>query len=285
MGMIQKNLFAFPNALGMLLLTSSMIISHKYNYSYRSLIISGILSILAFYTKPYYMVGIGYICTWLFFFSSYKKSLKVFFYFSIAFSFSLIIAHLFFPSYTNNNLFHHTGVASYQVNHMINQVLYFFNSEFILLFLYVIFFTTVSLKEKFNLTVQFKFKTVYNIAVILSFIFFLFKLGGHGGSGSGAYLYDMMYPFLFLAIGIQSKITLLSKFKILCLVIALSTVGFTYNYKLKKKLNLYQNTRKALHKLKVSLKKALLFLIQLIRQALLCLMDSLLMIQGKVTII
>ncbi|MGL4982128.1 MAG: hypothetical protein ACRC4W_04660, partial [Treponemataceae bacterium] len=197
MGMIQKNLCAFPNALGMLLLTSSIIVSHKYNYSYRSLIISGILSILAFYTKPYYMVGIGYICTWLFLFSSYKKSLKVFFIFSIAFLFSLIVTHLFFPSYINNNLFHHTGVASYQVNHMINQVLYFFKSEFILLFLYVIFFTTVSLKEKFYLTVQFKFRTIYNIAIILSFIFFLFKLGGHVGAGGGAYLYDMMYPFLF----------------------------------------------------------------------------------------
>ncbi|MGL4982127.1 MAG: hypothetical protein ACRC4W_04655 [Treponemataceae bacterium] len=59
-----------------------------------------------------------------------------------------------------------------------------------------------------------------------------------------------------MAIGIQSKIASLSKFKILCLVVALSTAGFTYNYKLAKKIEPLSEYKESIAQIESFFKKS-----------------------------
>ncbi|HMD87743.1 MAG TPA: hypothetical protein VKF38_01145 [Anaerolineaceae bacterium] len=67
-----------PDALGVLLFLSAIFLPEKYKFNSKSLIASSILSMLAFYTKPYFFLSFGIIFSYLFFFISKKKGLFYF---------------------------------------------------------------------------------------------------------------------------------------------------------------------------------------------------------------
>lgn len=63
------------DGMGTFLFLASILIPWFSHFDTKSLIISGILSILAFYTKPYFLLGMGIVAVYLFLFVSKKKGL------------------------------------------------------------------------------------------------------------------------------------------------------------------------------------------------------------------
>jgi hypothetical protein len=57
---------ASPNGLGVFLFLASLYIPWRYNFSSRSLCVALVLGILGFYTKQYFLAGVGYLALYLF---------------------------------------------------------------------------------------------------------------------------------------------------------------------------------------------------------------------------
>ncbi len=66
---------AFPSTTGAFLFLAAIIIPLLYSFDDRSLVGSAVLSSLAFYTKPYFVIGFGITVTYIFLFVSKRKSL------------------------------------------------------------------------------------------------------------------------------------------------------------------------------------------------------------------
>ena len=62
-----------PDSLGLFLFLMTFFVPHFLNYSKTSLIISLLFGLLAFYTKPYFLLGIGLTFSYIFLFKSKKK--------------------------------------------------------------------------------------------------------------------------------------------------------------------------------------------------------------------
>ena len=64
---------AFPSTTGAFLFLSAILIPFMYSFRYPSLIVSALLSILAFYTKPYFVIGFVVVAVYTFAFVSKQK--------------------------------------------------------------------------------------------------------------------------------------------------------------------------------------------------------------------
>jgi|GEM_PF-5394527 len=202
---------AKPESLGVLLLMLSTFIPYKFQFNNKSLIISIFISILAFFCKPYYLIGALLITTYLFFFVNKKKSTLFFLLFIFLFFLSLYLINFIFSYYLNNNFFHHLNVASYSKKHMINQLINFIMKKYIkiLLFVIIIFFIIKIWNKKINHnSIKFSLNKINTPLIIIEhdlfflyncffiILLFIIKIGGHAGSIKAHYLYHLLSPFL-----------------------------------------------------------------------------------------
>lgn len=108
---------AGPHSLGLFLFLSSIYVPWSFNYSRRSLVISICLVILAFYTKPYFVLAAGAMALYLFLFISKRKGVL---YGVIALGLLLItgvIMHRACDVYFNNTFFIHTNATDQSLSH------------------------------------------------------------------------------------------------------------------------------------------------------------------------
>ena len=66
---------ARPDALGMLLFLASVLIPWRYRFSHRSMLAGCILAVLAFFAKPYFVIGLPLVAAYVFLFKSKSRGL------------------------------------------------------------------------------------------------------------------------------------------------------------------------------------------------------------------
>lgn len=94
-----------PAATGMFLFLVTIFVPWFCRYSYKSLIISMLCGILAFYTKPYLVLGIPIIGSYLFLFVSKEKGLFYTFLWLLLTLLSVILVNQTLPAYFDNCFF------------------------------------------------------------------------------------------------------------------------------------------------------------------------------------
>ncbi len=103
--------------LGLTLFLLAVFIPWKYRYSYGSLLISILLTIAAYYTKAYYLLGAPIVGSYLFFFVSKKKGLAFTAGFFLLFTLSIVLMLHFFPYYFVNCFFIHDNIRCVSWEH------------------------------------------------------------------------------------------------------------------------------------------------------------------------
>jgi len=96
---------ASPNSLGLFLFLSATCIPWLFRFSSRSLAVSLALGILAFYTKQYFLMSLGYVALFLFLADSKKRGIYFGFLSLLTLLVSLTIVHYTSPYYLDNTLF------------------------------------------------------------------------------------------------------------------------------------------------------------------------------------
>lgn len=213
---------AKPDGLGFFLFLLSVFIVYLMGYSTWSLVISVVLGVLAFYTKPYFVLSIPYLAIYLFLFVSKKKAV-----FYGAFAFVLLLTTAFiinrvFETYFVNTFFNHINVATNDLGQLAEQ-LEFFTIFYSGILLILIVYSSLPVLDKVqsgawqNLrNVRIKeelisrinlfgydkpfIKTTFPLSLyclILSFGLFYFKLGRHVGNIM-TYAYHLITPFFLI---------------------------------------------------------------------------------------
>lgn len=112
---------ARPDALGLLLFFASVAIPWLNRYSWKSLAISVVLGLLAFYTKSYFALGSVFVISYVFFFKSKIKGLITTALFLVTLALSLLWIDSVADYYISNAIFTNITVAGSRVDLMIQQ--------------------------------------------------------------------------------------------------------------------------------------------------------------------
>jgi hypothetical protein len=203
---------AQPNELGILLLVATLLIVYQKKFSPFSLALSAIFSVLGFYCKAFFLVGIVYVAGYLFVFLSKRTAV---YYFALAMALwvsSLLVVHRIYPAYLNDCLFHHMGVASYTRLHVYEQ-LEAYRSRNLYLMLVVVGLVVAALRRiryrRLRIDVTHPDQPLLNgvranlyfeLSALLIFLIFFYKIGGHSGSWGGVYLNLLCSPVLILLV-------------------------------------------------------------------------------------
>lgn len=121
---INTNISVRPDGLGVLLYISSIIVVSRNEYSRKSTWGSAIFSILAFFTKPYYILG-WYLVGFVFMFKDWKFFLLSNLIFHLLFIIICIGVNAIFPLYFYETIFAYAssiGDMSYSLNQMIMSI-------------------------------------------------------------------------------------------------------------------------------------------------------------------
>lgn len=215
------NPLARPDSLGLFLFLCSIIIPWRCQYSLSSLILSIGIGIMAFLTKPYFVLALPYLTFYLFIFKSKQLGIKYGFASILLLLFTVLIFNQIFETYLNNTFFIHVNVANSDVGYAIKQIYAYGKYNFgitLLLVIYLFYycryfslaynFTVIQIKNaiisKFDL-INIK-KPLININVdlmefclLLSLLIFSLKLGQHRGTWL-VYIHQLISPFLIIVL-------------------------------------------------------------------------------------
>lgn len=154
--MIPNNVGGFPNAMGEFLFLSSIIIPWLYNFSKLSLLLSIIIGILSFYTKIYFLFGIIFINTYLFFFYSQKTALKFFLSWLLLLLLTISFVNLYYPSYIESTIVVSMNNISFSPKWLINQTLFFISLYFSLTILIIYWlYEKTTIKKNYKVSIIF----------------------------------------------------------------------------------------------------------------------------------
>lgn len=203
---------AQPEDLGLLLLVGSMLIPLCARFSPLSLSLGVLLSILGFYTKPYYLIGIGYTAAGLFVFRSKGRAIVYFASAVTVLALSALLIHSIFPAYLNDCFFHHQNVATYSWAHLVGQLKGYCTRNVFLLAI-AVGLGVVSLRgvrdrhlglslldPRRPLVTGVRLNWYFEVSALVIFGLWVWKLGGHLGGGRGTYLNRMLSPVLVLMV-------------------------------------------------------------------------------------
>ena len=212
------------DALGLLFFTISIILPFIKNFSFRSLLISGICSILAFHTKIYFFIGFPIIVSYIFLFISVKKAFKITLIYFIVFFIIFITISFFFDYYYIGTFHNQLASSSYEIIHMLRQTNYYFLITipiitFIVIYLSIRFlilngnkilsFFTIN-PDRIDLTNHFNIKNLekgFLPSISISYWVYLFtlflgvltfKMGGHNGNFLLYYIHLLSIPLIFI---------------------------------------------------------------------------------------
>jgi hypothetical protein len=203
---------ALPSDLGILLLVSSILVAYQGGFSPWSLVLSVLFSVLGFYTKPYFLVGILYIAVYLFLFESKRKGLTYFALALAAWVLSLRLIHSLLPAYLNNCLFHHINIASFFQEH-VNRQLKEYSAANLALVLVALGLCVAACRRtrpgrlrldlwhlRPPLINGVRTRLYFEVSIVTMLLLFYFKLGGHPGAWGATYLIHLVSPLLVLMV-------------------------------------------------------------------------------------
>jgi len=96
---------ASTNAPGVALFLTATLAPWWFGFSNRGLIVSLLCSVLVFYTKQYFILGMAIVCLYTFLYVSMSRALILGCTFALALTFSLTLVHFGSPYYLDNTLF------------------------------------------------------------------------------------------------------------------------------------------------------------------------------------
>ncbi|MFT5170105.1 MAG: hypothetical protein ACI8Q2_000723, partial [Candidatus Omnitrophota bacterium] len=206
---------AGPHSMGEFLFLLSIFIPIWYKFSYRSLSCALIVSLLAFYTKAYFVIGFPLLAIYLFLFRSKLKGVIAGTSFLIILILSSWIVFNIYDCYFTNAFFTHMNIAQNSDEHAPNQFkAYIPITKELLIILFSVLLINLKLlsktikKNKPNLSFSFLKMNTPLINLPVDFISFMlisttllvyFKLGRASGSWL-AYLFQLISPFIILTI-------------------------------------------------------------------------------------
>jgi hypothetical protein len=210
------NMTGQSHDLGVMLVVASLVVAYEGKFSPRALAWSTLFSLLGFCSKPYFVIGMVWVTSYLFLFVSKKKGLV---YGASAMGAGLVwilLLEAIGPTYLNDCFFHHLQVATYSVGHVKAQISdYVDHNKFLLLAglpvlgasLWKLGYRRIRLDfwhaepplfSGVRVPLLFEFS-----ALVLAFLFY-FKLGGHGGTAGGTYLNHLFTPLVVLMLAEKS---------------------------------------------------------------------------------
>ena len=146
---------ASPNSLGLFLFLSAITIPWIHGFSTRSLCVTIVLGILAFYTKQYFIACLGYVALYLFLAESKKRA--IYFGFTALASFTLLLVLVCYtsPYYLENTFFavQSSSKLATSDRHVITQL-----REYIQIYLPLLIILAVAIIKKWNGKVIFSLK-------------------------------------------------------------------------------------------------------------------------------
>ena len=201
-----------PDAFGELLFLISIFIPFIYKFNTVSLIISGIIGILSFQTKAYFVLGSILLCIYLFLFVSKKKALWYFCWIGFLFICSIVILNHFFEMYFVNTLLNNTLKTSRNYAHLVKQCVKFIRDYWGLLIVgipaFVVNLSQYNFKHlgrgrivlgdikkpalEINIDFLYFYLLIFSLLVLIIF-------GVHSGTFQ-VYFYQLLTPFFVMVI-------------------------------------------------------------------------------------
>lgn len=168
-----------PDGLGTLLYVMALLIPIRAQFTLKSLIVSSLVALLAFYTKPYFLSGWIIISIYTLLFVSAKKAIlsNIIFFFSFIFSASLVF-HIF-PLYFYETIFaYSSSFDSFEsIKFSIEQMLSFYYFIFPITLFVISLLTLSTIRRRF----EFLRNTYFVLSILISFIL-IYPLGINSGA-------------------------------------------------------------------------------------------------------
>jgi hypothetical protein len=95
----RDGLGAYPSAMGEFLFLAGILIPFNRSFGHHALVLSAVLCVIAYYTKPYFVLSFGIVASYLFVFISKRKGLFYSLLFVILFGFSFLVVRFIFQYY------------------------------------------------------------------------------------------------------------------------------------------------------------------------------------------
>lgn len=203
---------AFPSAMGTFLFLLAMWFPFLRSFDKPSLLVSVLAAILAFYTKPYFLLSFGVVISYLFLFVSKRKGMEYGLLFVVPFVLSFIVISRFFSLYFINIFISNTSNRIMTLNHLVAQLIVLAFFLFPVLILWLVHFGKKLFSKiprdiksqsgwiDFNnwhqpfILRSFNFPAYSLLCCLLTFVFIL---GPHEGSFMN-YAYQLVVPPFFL---------------------------------------------------------------------------------------
>ncbi|MCE9645432.1 MAG: hypothetical protein K8S20_05475 [Chloroflexi bacterium] len=209
----QGGIGAFPSAMGTFLFLLIVLMPYIRSFDRTSLIVSILGSLLAFYTKPYFILAFGIVVAYLFVFVSKKKAAYFGGLFLVLFFISFLFIRFIFPLYFIDTLVGNLSNTTRSVEHLrkqLMQLLYYFYP--VLGVALIVFVKTLKIKKPgmlleyavrkkgdiFDWNLPFSRYSVNYLlfSFVISFLAFTFILGLHVGNYMN-YAYQLLIPLFF----------------------------------------------------------------------------------------
>jgi hypothetical protein len=204
---------AFPSIMGTFLFLSASLIPLRFSFSHKSLWTSAFLAVLAYYTKPYFVLSFGIVAGYIFLFVSKKKGILYGLIFSVIFTAFYLPVRLNLDFYFINTFWGNIANTNKSFTHMYMQLFELAKEFFpiVLLAGWIIFRDARMTQKKvfpkiasLQVDVQNLNRPVFSQSMnyfsfwgLCSVIAFIFILGGHRGSYM-IYAYQLMLSPLLL---------------------------------------------------------------------------------------
>lgn len=198
---------AAPAAMGTFLLLLTISIPFLYRFTTASLVASVVFSLAAFYTKPYFVLGMGIVAAYLFLFASKRTGLGYAALFLLLFAGSFLVVRWVFPFYFINTVIGNISNTGLSYPHMISQLkdlgIYFLP----IILLSILFLasdmrnfrrgtgTMFDIREWKQPLIKIPFD-YYFFSFLCTLLVFIFFLGPHVGNYLN-YAYQLILPVFF----------------------------------------------------------------------------------------
>ncbi len=205
--MSQGGIGAVPSAMGTFLFILSVSIPSLKSFSLTSLVLSVLFSIAAFYTKAYFVLGVGIVASYLFLFVSKKRGLSYSVLFLILFAISFSVLRLAFPLYFINTVIGNISNTERSSTHLfaqLAQLLIYFFPVLLSTLLFMPFEKNTfkqAASQKFNLRgwkqpLVGALPDYFLYSFVCTLLAFILILGSHIGSYL-SYAYQLIVPVFF----------------------------------------------------------------------------------------
>jgi hypothetical protein len=242
---------AFPSAMGEFLFLAAILIPFNRSFDHPALVLSAVLGVIAYYTKPYFVLSFGIVASYLFVFVSKREGLFYSLLFVIMFVFSFLLVRFFYKFYFIDTFVSNLTNTSINTFGAVTKQMLEFGREFYLtlilcgalLFLNIgmLHLGKVSLRRLFG---YFDFLSLDRPLVsqpvnyltyffIFSSLTFILVLGWNPGTYMH-YIYQIMLPpfflLLFQSIRPSTRLTLISFSLLLLNMILFSQLRFNAGF-------------------------------------------------------